>query len=403
MSNRGKYRKVFSNLYNFRGFKIDGVEQSEGVVVVLLGRSKRRPVCPRCGRLCKHVEDVYVRSVRDFDIAGNRCYVQFSECKVRCRCGYRGFERLDWIREYSHCTRRFEGQVAMLCDHMSVKEVSGIAGLGWRTVKTIDKNSIREHLKDVREYDPTMIGVDEIAYEKGHHYLTVVRDVVRGIVIWVGVGRKEVTLELFFASLGREKTRRIKAVVIDMWDPYIASVKKWTDAEIVFDKFHIAKKATESLDAIRRREFKQFDKETRIDFKNKRFLILAREKNLSADKKETLSELLKENQTLYKAYLLKEQLLDIMDETSLETAMNRMKTWQENVQESCIKEFQSLVKTLDHYMYGLKAYFKHRITNAGSEGFNNKINLIKRRAYGFQDLEYFMLKILKICGEKPSP
>lgn len=403
MSKQGKYRRVFNTLYCFRGFKISGVEQCEGLVLVLLKRSKKRPVCPRCGRSCKKVEGEYVRSVRDLDMGGLSCYVQFSEFKLFCRCGYRGYERLDWVREYSHCTRRFEERVAMLCDHMSVKEVSGVTGLGWRTVKTVDKNCIREGLKDVREYDPVMIGVDEVAYEKGHKYLTVVRDVLKGVVIWVGIGRKELTLDLFYASLGREKTRNIRAVVMDMWDPYIASTRKWTDAEIVFDKFHLAKKANECLDTIRRKEFKKADPIERREWKNKRFIILSREKNLPDEKKETLSRMLESNQPLYKAYLLKEQLLDIMDETIADTAISRLETWKQNVQESMIKEYQSLVKTVDHYLYGIQNYFKHRITNAGSEGFNNKINLVKRRAYGFRDIEYFMLKILKICGGKPSP
>jgi transposase len=79
----------------------------------------------------------------------------------------------------------------------------------------------------------------------------------------------------------------------------------------------------------------------------------------------------------------------------------RLETWKNNVRESGLTQFDRLVKPLDNYMYGVLVYFKHRITNAGSEGLNNKINLIKRRSYGLQDLEYFMLKILTTCG-KPS-
>lgn len=89
MSKRGKYHKVFSNLYNFPGFKISGVEQCEDLVVVLLSGSKRRPVCPRCGCKCKRVEGEYVRSVQGLDLGGSKCFVQFSEFKVNCRCGYR--------------------------------------------------------------------------------------------------------------------------------------------------------------------------------------------------------------------------------------------------------------------------------------------------------------------------
>ena len=57
-----------------------------------------------------------------------------------------------------------------------------------------------------------------------------------------------------------------------------------------------------------------------------------------------------------------------------------------------------MVKTNEKYFYGIRNYFIHRITNAGSEGFNNKINIVKRKAYGFWDREYFMLKIYQTCG-----
>ncbi len=188
---------------------------------------------------------------------------------------------------------------------------------------------------------------------------------------------------------------------MDMWDPFIASVCKNTVAAIVFDKFHIAKKVNECVDSLRRCEFRKAGKEQKREWKNKRFWVLSREKNLEDDKKEGLKQLLETNQSLYKAYLLKEQLLDILDGGTVNIARMRLETWKNNVKESGLTQFDALIKTLDNYMYGVLAYFKHRITNAGSEGFNNKINIIKRRSYGLQDLEYFMLKILTIC-EKPS-
>jgi len=99
-----------------------------------------------------------------------------------------------------------------------------------------------------------------------------------------------------------------------MWDPYIASVKENTCAEIVFDKFHVARKITEALDKVRKQEFAKADAKTRKKFKKKRFIILKRNKRLDDKRKETLNELMKENRRLYQAYLLKEQALDIFDE-----------------------------------------------------------------------------------------
>lgn len=402
MGKRCKYSLVFKNQYNFRGFKITGISHDDEQLLIELRRSKKPPVCPRCGRRVKRVEEEHVRVVRDLDFGSLRCYVQFSQYKIYCRCGHRGHEKIDFVREYSRCTRRLEKHVALLCQFMCIKEAAEVVLLDWKTVKSIDKNSMRDSLVSMDSCNPRVLGVDEIAYEKGHKYLTVVRDVDHGCVLWVGIGRKEVTLDLFFAVLGYEKSMKIEAVVMDMWDPYIASVRKNTRADIVFDKFHIAKKAGECIDIIRRKEFRSAGKQERKSWKDKRFLILGREKNLTMEKKETLQGLLSLNQPLYKAYLLKEQLLDILDGHHANIARFRLQTWKDNVIESGLTEFQTLVKTLDHYMYGVTAYFKHRITNAGSEGFNNKINIIKRRSYGLQDLEYFMLKILTRC-RKPSP
>jgi len=55
-------------------------------------------------------------------------------------------------------------------------------------------------------------------------------------------------------------------------------------------------------------------------------------------------------------------------------------------------------KTLNRWQKGVLAYFVQRVTNALSEGLNNKISSIQKRAYGYRDLNYFILKIYQQCG-----
>lgn len=112
--------------------------------------------------------------------------------------------------------------------------------------------------------------------------------------------------------------------------------------------------------------------------------------------------MMKENEKLYQAYLLKEQALDIFDEEDEQTALKRLNRWFKNVEEAGLEQFKAVVNTIKSYFYEIVNYFKHRLTNAASEAFNNKINVIKRRAYGFRDLEYFKLKILQSCGWRSS-
>ena len=123
-----------------------------------------------------------------------------------------------------------------------------------------------------------------------------------------------------------------------------------------------------------------------------------RNKNLNKEQEKDLNELMDQNKKLYEAYLLKEQILSIFDRRQKNVALERLKSWKENVQKSDIEEFKKVLKTLEHYLYGIENYFTHHVTNGASEGYNNKINIIKRRAYGFKDIEYFKLKILQSCS-----
>ena len=134
---------------------------------------------------------------------------------------------------------------------------------------------------------------------------------------------------------------RITVAVIDMWDPFIKSVKENTNAEIVFDKFHIAKKINEAVDKIRKKEFANADSEERKMMKHKRFLILYRNKNLNKEQEKDLNELMELNKKLYEAYLLKEQALSIFDRRQKNVALERLQIWKENIKKSGIEEFKN--------------------------------------------------------------
>lgn len=397
------YRFQLQLLFNFVGFKLYDFFVVSDEVRVSLKRTGKTGICPCCGKKRRHIEEVYERCVRDLDVLGKHCLVYFDEFKIRCSCGYRGVEKLEFVDKYRPYTERFEEYVARLCECMCLSDVAKLLGLNWKTVKDIDKKYLSKLVTSLEQVDPVCIGVDEISYRKGHKYLTVVRDLDIGRVIWTGRKRRKETLDSFFKELGDEKTRRICIVVMDMWDPYIASVKQNAPkADIVFDKFHIVKKVNEALDNVRRSEFRKADEKERKKFKKKRYLILSRQKRLDDAKRETLADLLRVNETLTRAYILKEQILDIMDEENVDAAMERLEKWFKNVHDSGVKQYEKVVETIRNYLYGVKNYFKYDLTNAASEGFNNKINVIKRRAYGFRDLEYFMLKILQSCGWKSS-
>lgn len=386
------------SLYDFCGFKPNLSVVSKQEIHVDLERTTTTGECPVCGKKLRWVEQAYQRCIRDLDVSGKHCFLRFLQYKIRCPCGYRGIEQLEFVDKYSRYSNVFEEYVARLCGLMSVKDVSGLMGVNWKAVKQIDKKYLAKNKVGLEYANPTRIGVDEVSYQKGHKYLSVVRDVDKRRVIWVGEKRKKETLDSFFKELGPEKTANILVVSMDMWDPYIASVKQNCPlAEIVFDKFHVSKKINEALDKVRKQEFAKAGAEKKKEMKHKRFVILKRKKNLDTKQKEDLQSIMKRNKRLYKAYLLKEQMADILDEPEEKNAVNRLQKWMKNVKKSRLPQFKKTLQTIQNYLYGILNYFKHKITNAASEAFNNKIGLLKRRAYGYRDLEYFKLKIINNC------
>src|SRR3989338_739918 len=392
---RGK--EALKELYKFEGFSFEDIFKEENRMIIKQKKKGKTGTCPVCKKKRRKVIEVRERTIRDENISRKKCFILLKTYRILCKGCYRGMEKLDFILPGERFTERFAKHIYELCEKMTLKDAAKECMINWRTAKRIDKKKLKEKFKDLKGIAPTRIGVDEIAQEKGHKYLTIVRDLDKG-VIWVGIKRRKETLDEFFNELGKRKCKNISVAVIDMWDPYIKSIKENTKADIVFDKFHISKKINEAVDNLRKREFAKASKEERIEMKHKRFLLLYRNKNLDKEQEKDLNELMEQNKKLYKAYLLKEQALNIFERKQRNIALRKLENWKKNVHQSKIKEFAKLLKTLEHYWYGIENYFTHHVTNGASEGYNNKINIIKRRAYGFKDLEYFKLKILQSCS-----
>jgi len=176
---------------------------------------------------------------------------------------------------------------------MTITSVSQIIGVDWKTVKQIDMDHILDSIPSLASITPRNIGVDEVAYQKGHKYLTVVRDLDLKVVIWVGIGRKRETMDAFYTELGPEKSKLIETACMDMWDPYISSTMTHTTSKIIYDKFHLVKKVNEALDSVRKRIFRESEPEVKLKMKRKRFLFLYKRSNLPEERIESLDSTLK--------------------------------------------------------------------------------------------------------------
>jgi len=269
-------------------------------------------------------------------------------------------------------------------------------GMDWKTVKEIDKRALQRTFTNPDYTGLRVLSIDEIAYKKRHKYLTLVLDLERTRVVWVGKGRGKTTLQAFFDEIGEEVAHAIVSIAIDMWDPYIAAIQaRAPQAAIVFDKFHVIRNYSKVVDRVRLDELSNAEKEEKPVIRGTKYLLLKNQENLSPTQRNRLDELLSLNQNLSIVYLLKDDLKRLWDCTEREEAALLLADWTQAAEESGIEPLANFAMTLHRYAYGLLNHCDHPISNARLEGLNNKIKVIKRRCYGFHDLEYFALKIMQ--------
>lgn len=279
---------------------------------------------------------------------------------------------------------------------MTVQDVSELFKISWGTVKNIDKEYLQKHYSKPVLKNVEFIAIDEFAFQKGHQYQTVVYDLKAGRVIYVGAGRAEESLDKFWKRLCHSKAK-VKAVAMDMWLPYFnAVINNLPHAKIVFDRFHIFKLMNETLDEIRRALYHD---ETYLNkrpvIKGIRWLLLKSNKNLNDEKEERkhLEQALQINQPLAEAYYLKEELGQLWLQNTRQEADKFLTSWATRAWATTLQALRRFVKTLLSHRSGILNWFDYRISTGPLEGFNNKIKVLKRKAYGYRDMEYFALKI----------
>jgi len=300
-------------------------------------------------------------------------------------CPRQGVSYTKWLAKY----------VLALRADMSISAVAKHTGLHWQTVKDIEKIYLARKYARVRLGSVRRLGIDEVYLGHAFGFITVVRNLDNGSVLFIGKGKGGDALEPFKRRL-RSKAKQIKAVTIDMSNAYAAWLAQvLPGAEIVYDHFHVIKLMNERMDALRRTTMNKLAQEQKRELKGKRFLFLRNQENLSAEAAQELKKLRFEYEDLGTASLMKEYLRNIYKlADTIDTARTAFTLWCEKAEASTVKCLKQMAKTIRKRIDGLLAFWKHdKITNASQEGFNNKIGWLTRQAYGYRDEQFLHLKI----------
>jgi transposase len=356
--------------------------------------------CGRCGIGVRSVHDRNVRRVRDLPWGEWKVWLEVAVHRVDCdRCGVTT-EAIPFLEGKPPYTRRFREAVARECEDAPVNRVARRWGLSSKTVRRIDKRSLEEWSNKRPQRPLRYMGVDEIYWKKGA-CLTVVSDLERGEPIWAAPERKKETLDRFFAEkLPPRRRRAVRAVCIDMWKPFLQSVRQHLPrAAVVFDKFHVMKHVNDAVDETRRQEFFRQGGRLRAIGRGKRWLFLTRWSNLSRPKRGKLNQVFALNRRLFKAYFLKEEIERLWAYTYEGAARRFFHDWLRSLRWQRLPAFKKLAAMLTRHLHGILSYCHHKVPFGVVEAINGNIRAVIHRGRGYRDHEYLILKVQKSTAQ----
>jgi transposase len=387
-----------SDIYHTQGilgYHVQGTQYGGGTVLVTLEKNpKDVSQCENCRSLDVKRRQDGIRDILGVRVGTKHVYFRVPVFRIDCdNCQTHRRETIPFVGKWDRHTKAVTRTVLELRREMSIAAVAKWVNLDWRTVKEIEKRYLRVKFKRIRLRDVTTIGIDEIFI--GKVYKTIVRDLESGAVLFVGTGKGGDALKQFEKRLRSSKCK-IKLVAMDMSAGYAAWVARvLTKAEVVFDHFHLIKLMNDRIDNIRRRTMSTLDDETKKQLKRKRYFFLRNEEDLNPEDADTLKKIKETFDELGTAHAMKEKLRSIYRTASnAYDARLLLNGWIKAAETSEIPELKSMAKTVNSHLDGILGYWKNnKLTNAGMEGFNNKVRWLVRQAYGYHDQEYFDLKI----------
>lgn len=326
--------------------------------------------------------------------------VQRVECR---RCGALAQVKIPfagWRRTYTHAFERYALELSRMT---TIQDTALHLGVSWDVIKDIQKHNLQRRFARPKLDKLRIIAIDEISMGKGHHYLTVVLDLDKGAVVFVGDGKGADAPKPFWRRLGRHADR-IQAVAMDMSPAYIAAVTtNLPKAAIVFDHFHIVKLFNHKLSELRREMYREAQDimEKRV-LKGTRWLLLKNPDNLDPkhNERQRLEEALRINKPLATAYYMKEDLRQLWLKSNKARAQRFLNDWIARAEASGVRALQEMAKLLASRSWGPLNYYDYPISTAALEGTNTKIRVMQRQAYGFRHYEFFKLKILALHESK---
>jgi len=356
--------------------------------------------CSKCNHACPVYDFVKERTWRHLDSCGFKTFVHAQIPRSNCKTDGIHQIKTPWAEPHSRFTLMFQTLAIQILKECTVSGAAKFLRISWDSVWHIMKKAVERGLSKKSLSNSKYIGVDEKSVLRGHDYFTIVYNLDKGSVEYIANDRNSNSLSEYFEQLTEEQKTNIEAVAMDMWDPYIKATKEALgNNKIVIDRFHVMKHVNKAVDEVRKKENKELIAKGESGLKNSKYLWLYAKENIPKKSLDLFEELKQKAFKVSEAWGMKELLRSFWDTADMASALRFFISWYEMVEKSILKPMKRAADTIASYADHILMYFKHRITNATSEGLNSKIQKLKAMACGYRNKQNFKTAIYFHCGD----
>jgi transposase len=380
------------NLLNLEDVFIKKVVHADHYVRIFIETNPTIQTCPHCGAQTKRIHDYRYQEFKDLPFQMKYTFLVLKKRRYVCTCGKRFTEKYPFLPTYQRRTLRLSYKIIdLLRNLVSIKSVAETMNVSVSTVT---------RLLDTVNYTtpslPECLSIDEF---KGNtdtgKYQCILTDAKKHRILDILPDRTQSHLSSYFRNIKRAERHRVKFFICDMWMPYVDLARAYLpNATIIIDKYHFIRYVTWAIENVRKRLQKTMPTGLRKYYKRSRKLILTRYKKLREENKKACDLMLLYNDDLRKAHYLKEWFYAICQNEKYSYQRTSFWDWVKTAEKSGIPEFEECAKTYRNWSEGILNAFKYKYTNGPTEGYNNKIKVLKRISFGVRNFKRFRTRII---------
>lgn len=353
--------------------------------------------CPECQAAGCAVYDTVEKRWRHMDFFQHQAFIVARVPRIQCdRCGVR-LITVPWSRPGSGFTLLMEGLILEMSRSMPVRNIAQLMRVSDNRVWRVIQHYVDDAVERSDCSRVSVVGVDETSARKRHDYISCFFDMEAKRLVFATEGREHQVVASFARFLGAHKgdSSAVTEVSCDMSPAFIKGVREYLpEAEVTFDRFHVAKILGDAVERVRRSEWR-----TDKTVKGARFALLKNPVNLTDLQRLQLTEITTRNAALAEIYRMKETFRDLYQQPDINSAKGFLKAWLATAMNSTLKPLIKAAKTINNRAKGILRWHTTRLTNAVMEGLNSLLQAAKRKARGYRLHRTFITMAYLIAGK----